>query len=59
MYSTQKTPTNSPNTTPSATKKPSAKVGSIFDSDEDDDLFGASNCGSRRDSVSVMIYIIT
>ena len=59
MYSTQKTPTDSPSTTPSATKKPSAKASNIFDSDEDDDLFGASNCGSRRDSVSIMIYIIT
>ena len=48
----QKPSTDSPSTTPSATKKPSAKFSSIFDSDEDDDLFGPSNVGSKHNSVN-------
>ena len=52
MYFVQKPPTDSPSTTPSATKKPSAKLNSIFDSDEDDDLFRASNVGSKHNSVN-------
>ena len=52
MYFVQKPPTDSRSTTPLAAKKPSAKLNSIFDSDEDDDLFRASNVGSKHNLVN-------